>query len=161
MQADKIKLDHLNDLVNAFNVIAGRPEELLPALRRQAIQINEEVKELTDALAADVNEVDLVEVLDGVCDSFFTVMEAVNILEIHGIPARKAILDVCENNLTKFPTTFDVVEKSIAEFEKQGRAVNYRFNKVFGRYVLLDKFTQKILKPVGYQRVQLEKYFGT
>ena len=128
-----------------FNDISGnlnKPDKDSIALQLDLIQ--EEYIETVDAFDAD----DKVEILDGACDMFVVVCGLLQKLEAQGCDVEEALMRVCENNLSKFPSTANNATNTWSG------DYTPHFNKKHKVLVLKDK-NGKIRKPEGFKPVDL------
>ena len=124
------------------------------AFFRQTPIIQEELNELCDA----VRNSDELETLDGVVDVLFTSIEAAHILELNGFDVWGALKQVCENNLTKFTPDPDIAAASVIHHKvKNGVDCHAVFHKQHNLWSIV-RSDGKILKPVGYERVDLKSF---
>ena len=131
--------------VSKFNDIAGqlnKPDKDSIALQLDLIQ--EEYLETVEAFDED----DKVEILDGALDMFVVVCGLLQKLEAQGYNVEEALKRVCENNLSKFPST-------------EGNKTNTwnpeytpTFNKKYNVLVLRDS-KGKVRKPEGFKSVDI------
>jgi len=143
--------------VYAFNKIAGNISNVdANSLEAQIKVVVEEVKELEKAYA-DKNAVEL---LDGVCDAFVTVVGLMQKMQAAGFDVGEAVECVCLNNLEKYPT--EMLREDLGTYAEKGWDVLY--NNEYDCYVLKDS-NGKIRKPVGFVSVEIsdlvpENFFG-
>lgn len=143
--------------VKVFNEVAGNLDNVTVAsIEAQMKVVVEEVKELEKAFA-DKNGVEL---LDGACDAFVTVMGLLQQMEVAGFKVDEAIGRVNTNNLMKFPSEITLAE--IVLYKERGW--HSKYNSKYSCCVLKDK-NGKIRKPIGFQPVELsdlvpEGFFG-
>ncbi len=137
--------------------IAGQSEELTPKYRKQQLSyIQSEVAELQDAL--DVQ--DLVEELDGCMDILVTVFGYLGKLQSLGARVDLAMVKTADNNLSKFPTSLEEVEKT-QEFYKgvKNKETIFSYNSDYKRYVVRD-MNGKYLKPSSFVENDLSDCFN-
>lgn len=157
-----------------FNKLAGNleekasPADVVNALRNQAYRVREEAQETIDACdaydAAENEEQDtaaILEILDGVIDTPYT---AFGLLQIAGpyLNTQKAATKICQNNLSKFHTTEHAAEETVTSygFDSENDRYNTYLESVTieGQdpvYVVKRYSDGKVMKPVGYQSVDL------
>lgn len=170
------ELLHLNTLVEDFVTIG----EIETDKELAANMVMEEGKELLTAMFL---EKDRIKQIDGVCDTFFTIIQydklnGTSFLESFWYPMAqesakrlqydlyKALELVCENNLTKYIdisegkdisdlSTWRVTTKN--KYNNQGIKVSLHWPEIKNKSYLVFKNqdTNKILKPVGYSDVDL------
>jgi hypothetical protein len=144
------------DSVYKFNDIADNLTNVSVAkLNAQMKVVVEEIKELQDAF----DNKDAVELLDGACDGFVTLMGLIQQMEKVGFKVDEALQRVCDNNLTKFIP--DSGEQSAMVLPKEWVI---KHNTQHHVYVIKDQ-NRKIRKPVGFKSVQIsdlvpDNFFG-
>ena len=171
------ELLYLNSLVEDFVTIG----EIETDKDLAANMVMEEGKELLAAFL----ENDRIKQIDGVCDTFFTIIQydklnGTSFLESFWYPLAqesakrlrydlyKALELVCENNLTKYVKVVDLgsydflddeIYKTESKYNSKGIEVKWSwstFNSKGESYLVFkNKDTNKILKPVGYRDVDL------
>lgn len=156
MTNEKQKVYTINDFASQcvdFNNIAGALREVSwEDFKNQQSRLLEEVNEITEAL----NSKDIVETLDGVVDVMVVSLGMAAKLAMLGVDVGEAFRRVAENNLSKFPkdeqTAIDTVE--FYKTEKQTETY-YTKSDCADCYVIRRKSDNKIMKPKGYQSVDL------
>ena len=145
------------DSVYKFNDIAGNLTDVdVAKLNAQMKVVVEEIKELQDAF----DNKDAVELLDGACDGFVTLMGLIQQMEKVGFKVDEALQRVCDNNLSKFVndiTNLDVVYACDNEWKI---VPNYQHSC----YVFKDG-NNKIRKPINFVPVEIsdlvpDNFFG-
>lgn len=104
-------------------------------------------EELSESITA-LEEDNPVEVLDGAIDEFYIVCGKLAILDKMGFNVEEALKRVCDNNLSKFPSTEDNKTNTWSP------EYTAHFNKKHKVLVLKDK-NGKIRKPDGFVSVDL------
>jgi len=138
-------------LQDDFNIIAGTANKTEKQdIVNQLHLIQEEVSEIAEGIRNSDN----VEILDGAVDSLFVVLGFIQKLKMSGFITYEALERVAKNNMSKFPTDFEVVKQTIEHYEKQGIVCMYEYNEEYKRYVIRDK-NNKVRKPVNYVAVDL------
>ena len=147
--------------IHQFNYLAGKPYpkdpdglEFLRSLDHQIERIQEELNELREAIKYN----DKVEVLDGVVDILFTVLPLPEMLYEAGYKVEPACMEVAKNNLTKFTTSYDVAVKTAEKYGEEYCYIDSTQYNGITYYVVKRKEDQKVLKVVGYESVNLEKF---
>jgi len=144
-------IENFEEHQDLFNLIAGTANKTdKKDINNQLQLINEEVGEIAQALR-DNNSVEL---LDGAIDSLFVVLGLIQKLKMKGFITYEAMQRVAENNLSKFPTDYAIVLKTIEHYRQQGIDCHYEYLEEYGRYVIRDR-NNKVRKPVGYVAVDL------
>lgn len=145
------------DSVEKFNDIAENFTDIkFGKLQAQMKVVVEEIKELETAF----DNQDAVELLDGACDGFVTLMGLIQQMERVGFKVGEALQRVNDNNLGKYPR--NIYRNDLAIYDRNGWDVNYNFK--YNCYVLKDR-NGKIRKPHDFQAVVLddlvpEGFFG-
>lgn len=148
--------------VKVFNHIANNigKDVQLPLKQRLLNQIEiiqSELNEFKDGVELN----DPLETLDGVGDLFVTAVGALQMVD-EVSKARESLLEICDNNLTKFiqvsdPNANEIIKSSIEQYAAEGVEITAELNRVFGVYVLKDQ-NGKIRKPSNYKAVDLVSY---
>jgi hypothetical protein len=145
------------DSVYKFNDIAGNLTNVSVAeLSAQMKVVVEEIGELQDAF----DNRDAVELLDGACDGFVTLVGLIQQMEKAGFKVDEALQRVCDNNVTKFPseiTNLDVVYACDNEWKIVP-------NIKYSCYVFKDG-NNKVRKPINFVPVEIsdlvpDNFFG-
>lgn len=146
---EQLKQDTYN-----FNRIAGTDVETnYQAFYQQYKVLCEEIREVSDALDTR----DLTEVVDGVIDTIVVALGMWQKLENLGIDMNKAAELIGHNNLSKYPSLRDdsIVQPTIDKYEAQGIEVTVKKDIPNHCYVFRNKGTGKILKPYGFESVDI------
>ena len=147
-------IEQLKQDTYTFNTIAGTVDELNDtAFIQQYEVLVEEVKEIGDALVAS----NLVEVVDGVIDTLVVALGLWQKLENKGVDMNKAAELIAANNLSKYPslTKSEVVDATIEMYKDKSIEVEVTSNIPYHCYVFRNKVTGKILKPYGFESVDI------
>lgn len=145
--------------VYLFNDIAdvarGITEVTLEDIKNQYKVVLEEVKETGQA----IEENNPVKVLDGVVDSFVTLLGLAKQLEELGFDVLGACQQVAYDNLQKYPTEEATAIDSVEAFKKKGTNIKFEEVEIDGKnvFVLLDE-NNKVRKPVDFKGTDLSKY---
>lgn len=138
------------DEVYKFNDIAENLNNVtLTKLEAQMKVFIEESKETADAFTNK----DSVELLDGICDSFVTLVGLMQMADKMGFKVDEALKRVNENNLEKYIDEGDMDDDAYDQYIEMGRSVNY--NSQYQCYVLKDS-NLKIRKPIDFVPVQID-----
>lgn len=137
--------------VRKFNTIAGNlshanHEQTLDGLYSQLEFIESELKETIQAF----DEQDTVELVDGACDLFVTVAGFMQRLEAAGVNIEKALARVNENNMTKFPQTFE--HNQNPDMQPDGTELVFTD---YGHVVYKRHYDSKVMKPTTFVPVDL------
>lgn len=140
----------------SFNNIAGNLEDVdQSSLDSQMEFIKEEVNEFIKGH----NEKDLIETCDGIVDTLVTVFGYMQKLEaVYGIDWSKITEAVALNNLSKYPESEEIAIETVEYYSKQGVDTYYEYNEVYNRFVIKDKKTNKVKKPLGFTSVDLKPF---
>lgn len=155
----KNEMSALYELTCKFNDISGANKELsLKSMREQFLYIDEEVNEIRDALSTD----NLTELLDGCLDTVITVFGMLQKLESLGVDINSAAVDTAMNNLSKYPNSPAVAHQTVEKVSiEKGIEAVATFNEEHGVYVIRNKQTGKVCKPVDFISNDLSSYITT
>lgn len=146
---EQLKQDTYN-----FNRIAGTDDETsYESFCQQYKVLYEEVKEVGDGLDTR----DLTSVVDGIIDTIVVALGMWQKLENLGIDMNKAAELIGQNNLSKYPSLRDdsVVQATSDKYKAQGIEVVVKKDIPNHCYVFRNKDTGKILKPYGFESVDI------
>lgn len=148
-------IQHAADQVRKFNTIAGvlnpsYADEIIGNIELYLSLIKEELQETVDAFDAE----DIQEVVDGACDLFVVVNGLMQVLESGGVNIDKALTRVCDNNLSKFPPTFQ--HNSDPELQPEGTEC---VETPYGHVVYKRLSDGKVMKPTTFVPVNLAGTF--
>ena len=146
---EQLKQDTYN-----FNRIAGTDiETSYQSFCQQYKVLYEEVKEVGDGIDAR----DLTEVVDGVIDTIVVAFGMWQKLEDLGVDMGKVAELIGQNNLSKYPSLRDdsVVQATIDKYKAQDIEVVVKKDIPNHCYVFRNKDTGKILKPYGFESVDI------
>lgn len=140
--------------IDEFNLTAGNltPPVTTDRLLQQLAIIREEFNETYEAALAE----DATELVDGIADMVVTVFGLFSLLELRGHDCIGATLAICDQNLEKFPTDPEVVQRTVEYYEEIGLVTSVE--KLDGRFVIRNALTNKILKPVGFEKIDLSAF---
>lgn len=138
----------------AFNSISGSIQETSQkSFGDQLSFIEEESYELKYAT-------NNVEALDACVDILVTVMGYMQKMQYtYGADVAKAMDLIAENNLSKYPPTKELAEQTVKMYADKGVETYYTYNEDYQVYVIRDKVTGKVKKPVGFKPVDLSVCF--
>lgn len=141
----------------AFNSISGSIQETSQkSFGDQLSFIEEEFEELQEGHA----DFDKVESLDACVDILVTVMGYMQKMQYtYGADVAKAMDLIAENNLSKYPPTKELAEQTVKMYADKGVETYYTYNEDYQVYVIRDKITGKVKKPVGFKPVDLSVCF--
>ena len=147
-------LEQLKQDTYTFNTIAGTDLAVhYEAFWQQFAVLLEEVREIEDALYYS----DLTEVVDGVIDTLVVALGLWQKLENKGVDMNKAAELIAANNLSKYPslTKSEVIAATIEMYKAKNIEVEVTSNIPYHCYVFRNKHTGKILKPYGFESVDI------
>lgn len=150
----RISLQECIESINQFNKIAGNYTNVREKLLAQAKVINEEGYEYLEAVRDGFGDA---EILKELCDVLVTAFGAKKQLELLGFDVNAALLNVCENNLSKFP--LDEVEAAYSAdyYNEIGIPVTVTYEDESGVYKIIDE-NGKIRKKVNYRKVDVYEF---
>lgn len=105
------------------------------------IELLNEIYNLYQKLEIDINETDLNKLL-------FICYKLGNILDIN---VDKFFSIVHDSNMTKFPDDLNIVNKTIDKYKEKKIEADYKYNSELQRYIIYNKDTGKILKPLNWK----------
>lgn len=139
---------------NLFNLISGGADAYSGSdLYNQYKLIVEEGADEGQEAFEDDNAVKL---LDSFVDTLFVTLGALQKLEAAGFDVDGAMLQVANDNLTKFPKDMNVVNATIEKYKAQG--INAVCFERLGSYVIMNSETSKVLKPTNFVSTDLSRY---
>jgi hypothetical protein len=137
-----------------FNELAGKADKYsYDDLFNQYLLIVEEgYHEGKEAFEQD----NAVKLLDSFVDTLFVVLGALQKMKNAGFDVEGAMQQVADDNLSKFPIdTFEMLS-TVEKYNNEGIQVSVR--RIGEFYVIQNKATGKILKPIGFKQTDLSKY---
>ena len=148
------------DEVELFNATFGKPNNYKPVVPNDKKLTNfvvDFIKEETDELAHAIEEKDIVEVLDAICDLLYVAVG--NATMVFGLKNKilPAYKEVQASNMSKSCTT---IEEAMATMElREKEHGDCYFRKVGERYVVYRKRDDKVMKSINYFAPDLKKFF--
>ena len=141
----------------AFNDISGAIRETSDeSFVSQIDFIEEEFNELKHGVLNNDN----VETLDGLVDCAVTLMGYMQKFHFTtGADIGTAMQLVATNNLEKYPKTKQLAEDTVKMYADKGVDTYYTYNDTYQVYVIRDKITGKVKKPMGFKSVDLSSCF--
>lgn len=139
--------------VERFNACAGGGPTI-ETLHNKVQRVQEEVLETLLAINANDHQ----ETIDGVVDVLYTALGVIKAAEHLGFDVFGALSVVCKNNDTKLIDTIEHANETAVMYEEQNIPVDIRYNAEYDKFVVVNKSEQKVLKPKGYQRVELGEF---
>ena len=164
------KIQALYDLTKKFNTISGSINEVTErAFLEQYSYIKEEFKELTENLGEGIGDKSgdkltlepymLGATLDDCLDIVITVFGFMQKLETLGVDVGQAGIDTANNNLSKYTNILTVVYETIDKLRiEKGVEAYSTFNQDENVFVIRNKATGKIIKPIGFVPNDLSPY---
>lgn len=144
--------DNMYEDVKAFNNLAGgktSKDSFIAQVKCLVEEVNETVQGVEDN--------DVVAILDGAIDTIYVAMGILHKLEQLGVNIHKASNQVCENNLTKFPTSEYEATETVKFYNNTNVNVHYVFNHDYSKYVIKDE-NGKVRKPFNFIPTDLSSY---
>lgn len=149
-------LNLFND-TDKFNRIAGTYDDLgWDSFTNQMLIIKEEFNEFIEGHCSE----DLVEVVDGIVDSYITLFGYQRKLEEkYGIDFSAIMQKIAENNLSKFlpGDNYALVSETITSYLNKGQQVISEYNPDYDVFVIRDAVTKKVKKPINFVPVDITK----
>jgi len=154
------------DQVEEFNEVFGKPNNYTPTIPNDKKLLNfvldfidEEKEELRDA----IEEKNIVEVLDAICDLLYVAIGNAaigNATMVFGL--RDKIVDAFEevqaSNMSKVCTTEEEAQKTVeVRTVEQGEECYYK--KVNEHYIVYRTRDDKVMKSINYFRPNLKQFF--
>ena len=146
--------------VELFNTTFGKPnnyEPIIPNDKKLTDFVVNFIREETDELAEAIENKDIVEVLDAICDLLYVAVG--NATMVFGLKNKlwDAYQEVQASNMSKSCATLQEAEETIAlRSEQHGECY---FRKVGSRYVVYRKADDKVMKSINYFAPNLEQFF--
>lgn len=148
------------DEVELFNSIFGKPNNYSPTIPRDKKLLNfvvDFIKEETQELEHAIENRDIVEILDAICDLLYVAIG--NTTMVFGLKDKllAAFEEVQSSNLSKSCVDLKEVEETILIRSKEYGPCYYK--QVGDRYVVYRTSDDKVMKSVNYYRPDLKKFF--
>lgn len=139
--------------VNNFNYFAGKVEKPLSykSLKNQVDRIEEELNELRYKGVLDMNQK---EILDGIVDVLVTAFGFAQLLEANGYDVAGAMQKVASNNMTKILDDFELANNTVKMYQEE--CIECHIKNVEDCFVVLRRYDDKVMKPIGYIPVDLK-----
>ena len=148
------------DEVEIFNSTFGKPnnyEPTVPADTKLTNFVVDFIKEETEELAEAIENGDIVEVLDAICDLLYVAVG--NAAMVFGVKDKlmDAYAEVQASNMSKSCATFAEAQETIAVRSKEHGPC---YTKQVGeRWVVYRESDDKVMKSVNYFAPNLEQFF--
>jgi len=148
------------DEVEVFNKTFGKPnnyEPIVPNDKKLTNFVVDFIKEETEELAHAIEEKDIIEVLDAICDLLYVAVG--NATMVFGLKDKlvPAYKEVQASNMSKSCATLQEAMDTIEEREKEHGDCYFR--KVGSRYVVYRKRDDKVMKSINYFAPNLKQFF--
>lgn len=148
------------DEVEVFNDTFGKPNNYTPIIpndKKLTDFVVNFIKEETDELSHAIEEKDIVEVLDAICDLLYVAIG--NATMVFGLKDKlvDAYAEVQASNMSKSCVTVEEAEETIRVRSEQHGECYYR--RVGDRYVVYRKADDKVMKSINYFAPNLEQFF--
>ena len=159
MQVTKSKVKFVDE-VELFNKTFGKPNNYTPIIPNDKKLTNfvvDFIKEETDELAHAIEQKDIVEVLDAICDLLYVAVG--NATMVFGLKDKlvPAYKEVQASNMSKSCATLEEAIATVEERSKEHGECYFR--KVGTRYVVYRKSDDKVMKSINYFAPNLEQFF--
>ena len=151
--------------IEKFNRIAGKlntdtllhdKDKMWVELQNSAKRVLEEAQEMYEAAM----DRDLLEVLDGAVDVKYTIGHTQILLEMMNIDVISACDEICDNNLSKFTTSFNLADSTVNELNRYGED-SYGTSCFYEDeyyYIVKRREDDKVMKPLGYKSPNISDY---
>ena len=148
------------DEVELFNYTFGKTNNYSPTIPNKKITdfVIDFIREETDELAEAVEEKDIVEVLDAICDLLYVAVG--NATMAFGLKDKllPAYEEVQASNMSKVCTSEEEAQETVAvRSEQQGEPCHYE--KVGEYYIVYRTRDKKVMKSVNYFAPDLSQFF--
>jgi len=148
------------DEVEKFNKTFGKPnnyEPIVPNDKKLTNFVVDFIKEETEELAEAIENKDIVEVLDAICDLLYVAVG--NATMVFGLKDKlvPAYKEVQASNMSKSCGSIAEAEETV-----KVRSVEHGecyFRKVGSRYVVYRKRDDKVMKSINYFAPNLKQFF--
>ena len=139
---------------DAFNEISGQAFKTTKQdIENQLKLIYEEVGETRDA----IRDNDVVGTLDGLVDTLYVTLGALQKLSNLGVDVNGALRQVAEDNLSKFTDEEDIANNSMQDYFEKGTKVRTEYNAKYRVFAIKDE-NDKVRKPLDFVSTELSKY---
>ena len=148
------------DEVEAFNNTFGKPNNYSPVIpndKKLTDFVVNFIKEETDELAEAIENKDIVEVLDAICDLLYVAIG--NATMVFGVKDRlmDAFAEVQASNMSKTCATVEEAEETIRVRSEEHGPCYYK--EVEGVYIVYRESDDKVMKSINYFRPNLSQFF--
>lgn len=148
------------DEVEVFNSTFGKPNNYSPVIpndKKLTDFVVNFIKEETDELAEAIENKDIVEVLDAICDLLYVAIG--NATMVFGVKDKlmDAFAEVQASNMSKTCATVEEAEETIAVRSEEHGPCYYK--QVGDVFVVYRESDDKVMKSVKYFRPNLAQFF--
>ena len=148
------------DEVEVFNNTFGKPNNYSPVIpndKKLTDFVVNFIKEETDELAEAIENKDIVEVLDAICDLLYVAIG--NATMVFGVKDKlmDAFAEVQASNMSKTRATVEEAEETIAVRSEEHGPCYYK--QVGDVYIVYRESDDKVMKSVKYFRPNLSQFF--
>ena len=148
------------DEVEIFNEAFGKPNNYVPTIpsdTKLTDFVVNFIKEETDELAEAIENGDIVEVLDAICDLLYVAVG--NATMVFGLKDKlvPAYKEVQASNMSKSCGSIAEAEATVEARSKEHGECYFR--KVGSRYVVYRKRDDKVMKSINYFAPNLKQFF--
>lgn len=155
------KFQQLYNLTKKFNDISGATKEVSEkAFLEQYGYIREEFGEMTYTLGGSIawsksilrlKPEDLEPLLDDCLDVIITVFGMLQKLETLGVDVGEAAISTAMNNLSKYSPSPAIAHQTVDKLSiEKGIQAEAKFNEEYNCYVIRNKTTMKVCKPLDF-----------
>lgn len=146
--------------VETFNATFGKPNNYTPIVpndKKLTDFVVNFIKEETDELAEAIENKDIVEVLDAICDLLYVAVG--NATMVFGLKDKllDAYAEVQASNMSKSCSTEEEARQTVAVRSIEHGPCHY--NKVGDRWVVYRTADDKVMKSINYFAPDLEQFF--
>lgn len=139
---------------DAFNEISGQAFKTTKQdIANQVALIAEELKETQEGFENN----SVVEVLDGLVDTLYVTLGALQKLKKLGVDTDGAVRQVAEDNNLKFADDEMIANNSMNSYFEKGIKVRTEYNSKYRVFVIKDE-NDKVRKPLDFVSTDLSKY---
>jgi predicted HAD superfamily Cof-like phosphohydrolase len=148
------------DEVELFNATFGKPNNYTPIIpndKKLTDFVVNFIREETDELQQAIQEKDIVEVLDAICDLLYVAIG--NATMVFGLKDKleAAYAEVQASNMSKSCETYDEAMETIdAHYKDHGTCYT---RQVGDRWVVYRESDDKVMKSINYFPPNLEQFF--
>ena len=150
------------DGVEAFNKAFGKPNNYSPVIPRDEKLTNfvvDFIKEETDELSEAIENRDIVEVLDAICDLLYVAVG--NATMVFGLKDKlvDAFNEVQASNMSKLCKTIEEARETMKVRSKEHGPCHMVYNQEGDYWVVLRVKDDKVMKSVNYFAPDLKQFF--